>query len=252
MKSAMSQHDLTTADVRPQYLSSQVADRLQELIVNQQFRVGERLPAERTLAARLGVSRAVIREALKLLQERGLVSVQSGSGVFVTAMDSSVLARSVGLFVRRGRVSIAEIYEIRWLLEVENVRFATLRATDADVTALESCLERSAALVREPSTFTTLDIEFHMLLARASQNAVMPLLLETITGALEEQCQITETLPGAQANALIHHRRIFAAVKARNVEAAHLAMSDHLRNSWEWLLRGLGNPPDDIGQITFP
>jgi DNA-binding FadR family transcriptional regulator len=194
----------------------------------------------------------VIREALKLLQERGLVQVQSGSGVFVTALDSSALARSVGLFVRRSKVSIAEVYEIRWLLEVENVRFTALRASDADMAALKDCLERSIAHVNEPRPFTQLDIEFHMLLARASQNAVLPLLLETITGALREQCHITETLPGAQANALMHHRRIFEAVAARNVEAAQSAMSDHLRNSWEWLLRGLENPPAEIGKITFP
>lgn len=247
----MPQQEIEDFDFRPQYLPARVADKLQEMIVNHQFQVGERLPSERDLAVKLNVSRNVIREALKLLQERGLVSVQSGSGVYVTAFDVSAVSRSVGLYVKRLKVSIAQVYETRWLIEVQNARLAALRATPEDLKALADCLQRSKDHVKDPQIFTPLDIEFHILLAKASQNPVLPMLLETITDALQEQCQLTEGLPGAQANALMHHERIFKAVTACDADAASEAMSAHLKSGWEWLLRALENPPIEIGRIEF-
>lgn len=242
---------LTGLQIKARYLPALIADQLQELIVSGQFTEGERLPSERELAARVGVSRNVIREATKLLQERGLVSILPGSGVYVTEMEPSIISRSVGLYAQRQHVSIAQLYEIRWVLEVQNARLAALKASDAMIEQLEQCLNNSSAHLREPSLFTLLDVDFHLQVATASGNPILPLLLETITDALRAQCRITEQMPGAQENAYGFHRKIFEAVRAKDVDAAGQAMAAHLRSSWEWLLRAIDNPREEIGEMSF-
>ncbi|GAB4575382.1 MAG: FCD domain-containing protein [Anaerolineae bacterium] len=232
-------------------LPSIVAQQLEDLIVNQVFEVGERLPAERDLALQLGVSRNALREAVKVLEERGLLEVRTGSGIYVTEIDATPLTRSVTLYVKSQQVSIHHVYQTRWILETQNARLAALHATEDDLAALRACIARSEAHVHEPSLFTPLDVEYHMQLARASHNPVLPLLLETITDALRDQCRLTEQLPGAQENALSYHRRILQAIEAHDDEAAYRAMDDHIRNGWEWLRRALSNPREEIGPSDF-
>ena len=228
-------------------LTTSVAQEVEAMVVNQQYRVGDRLPAERELAQQLGVSRNVLREATKLLEERGLLEVRMGSGVYVTEVGASPLTRSVMLYVKSQQVSIYHVYETRWILETQNARLAAHQARAEDITALRTCIQKSREHVGQPHLFTPLDIEFHRLLARASQNPVLPLLLETITDALREQCHMTERLPGAQENALSHHMSILAAVEAGDEEAACQAMDSHIASGWEWLMRSISNPIAEIG-----
>jgi len=236
--------------IKKQHLSEQVADQLQEMILQRHYQVDERLPSERDLATSIGVSRNVVREAIKLLQERGLVTVQSGSGVYICAPEAEMVSRSVGLYVRRQEISIAHIFEVRWILEVENARLAAHKITLEDVQLLEDSLQRSESSLADPILFTQIDVEYHRLLAVVTGNPVLPLLLDTITDALGAQIQMTSGLPGAQENALRHHRMIFEAVKAKNPIQAQTAMINHLKDSWEWLLKL--NPDYEIGDFTLP
>lgn len=236
--------------IKKQHLSEQVADQIQEMILQRQYQVDDRLPSERDLATSLGVSRNVVREAIKLLQERGLVSVQSGSGVYICAQEAEMVSRSVGLYVRRQAISIAHVFEVRWILEVENARLAAHKITPENIAILAECLDRSEQYLNDPKTFSSLDVEYHRLLAEATGNPVLPLLLDTITDALGAQIQMTSGLPGAQANALRHHRMIFEAVKSQNATDAQNAMINHLKDSWDWLLKL--NPDYEIGDFTLP
>jgi DNA-binding FadR family transcriptional regulator len=236
--------------IKKQHLSEQVADQIQEMILQRQYQIDERLPSERDLATSLGVSRNVVREAIKLLQERGLVTVQSGSGVYICAHEAEMVSRSVGLYVRRQDISIAHMFEVRWILEVENARLAAHKVKSADIELLEDCLDRSEKSLSDPATFTQIDVEYHRLLAVVTGNPVLPLLLDTITDSLGAQIQMTSGLPGAQENALRHHRAIFEAVKRNQPTEAQNAMINHLKDSWDWLLKL--NPDYEIGDFTFP
>lgn len=238
--------------VKKQHLSEIVADRLQEMIVSGQYQVGERLPAERELAASLGVSRNILREAIKFIQERGLVNVQSGSGVYVTASEADVLSRSMTLYTRREQISIAQLFEVRWILEVENARLAARKADANRIAELWACLQRMQSTLDSPSEFTQIDVEYHRLLAVATLNPVLPMLLDTITDSISQQLSMTASLPGAQINALKHHQAIYDAVASHDTEAAYKAMSTHLKDSWRWLLRVIDNSEEEIGEITFP
>ena len=242
---------LNNVEVKARTLSSTVADKIQDLIVSRQFGVGDRLPSERDLATMLAVSRNVVREATKILAERGLVTIQSGSGVYVTAMEPSVISRHVGIYVQRQQVSIGQLYETRWILEVKNARLAALKASPDVLSVLEQCIDEGTEHLSEPALFSSLDVRFHKQLAIATGNPILPLLLETITDALRAQCHLTELLPGAQENAQKHHVSIFNAVQTNNPEAAEQAMASHLRSGWEWLRRALSNPDEEVGDVSF-
>lgn len=223
--------------VKKQHLSELIADKLQTMILQREYELNERLPSERDLAKQLNVSRNVVREAIKLLQERGMVKVQSGSGVYISAQEAETISRSVGLYVQRQNVSVAQVFEVRWILETENARLAAQRATPHDLHLLEACLSRSKDAIEDPSSFTSLDIEFHRLLAVSTGNPVLPLLLDTIVDTLSDHIKRTSNLPGAQENALRHHAAIFDAVRRHNPEEAKAAMVAHLESSKVWLSR---------------
>ncbi|MFQ3647313.1 MAG: FadR/GntR family transcriptional regulator [Anaerolineae bacterium] len=221
--------------VKKQHLSELVADKLQTMIIQREYELNDRLPSERDLAKQLNVSRNVVREAIKLLQERGMVKVQSGSGVYISAQESETISRSVGLYVQRQNVSVTHVFEVRWILETENARLAAQRAIAQDIQLLDDCLRRSKDAMEDPVLFTSLDIEFHRLLALSTGNPVLPLLLDTIVDTLSDHINRTSNLPGAQENAFRHHTAIFDAVRRHNPEEARAAMVAHLESSRVWL-----------------
>ena len=103
---------LDAMQVRRGRLSEQVAEQIQHIIVQGRLKEGDRLPPERDMAEKLGVSRAVIREATKVLQERGLVKVLTGNGTYVTRVEPEVVSQSIGLFVRGNKHSFRDLLEI--------------------------------------------------------------------------------------------------------------------------------------------
>jgi len=248
---AKMQKDLTYSKPKKEHLSARVAKQIQDKILEGYFAVDTRLPAERNLAELLGVSRNIVREATKVLQERGLVQVQSGSGVYVCAKEPQVIARSMDLFVRRQQITIAQLYEARWIIEIQTARLAAERATSADLKLLADCIKQSQVLPDGSPALSGLDVKFHYILAQTTHNPTLPLLLEPLTESLERQCDMTAHLPGAKQNALYHHERIYQAVAERDAQGAYVAMSDHLQSSWAWLLRVMDKSPEEIGSISF-
>ena len=121
-------------------LSSQIANQLEELILSQELKAGERLPGEIELAEQFGTSRNILREALTSLKERGLVTVRNGSGVYVAQPDARILGNVVNRLVAVGSASIQEVYELRVALEVQSSGLAAVNATDEDLQSLDELI----------------------------------------------------------------------------------------------------------------
>ncbi|HZQ10316.1 MAG TPA: GntR family transcriptional regulator, partial [Anaerolineae bacterium] len=124
-----------TALPTEQKRSDRVAEQLEALILDNQLRTGDRLPPENELARQYGVSRTVIREAIRSLAAKGLLQVNQGSGTVVHGMTNELASRSIGNVLEQNtrRVDIAKLLEVRRLLEVEIVGIAAARRTDADI-----------------------------------------------------------------------------------------------------------------------
>jgi len=222
--------------IRRHRLHEQVAEQIQRLIIEEALRPGDKLPSERDLAERLGVSRTVIREAIRVLNVRGLVKVKPGSGTYIQELSPNDVAAPIELFLKLRQLSdrYKDLHEIRRTLEIEMAGLAAERATEEDIAAMEAAIEEMAAHIEDVDQFTRYDLAFHSALASATHNQLFNVLLTPITDLLLEfRLAAYQYDPlGAIEGGLTHHRQILNRIKERDVEGARQAMRDHLRQAW--------------------
>jgi len=218
--------------LKREQLYQQVAHELQRLIVERSLRPGDKLPSERELAITLGVSRSVVREALRALAMRGLVKVKPGCGTYVCrlSLQDATIPLQLLLKTQDNPRLLEHLFEVRYLLEVEIAGVAAERATTDDIVALEQNLAEMMA-TQDPKRFSDLDLKFHLTLAQATHNELFPVLLAPVTGLLAEAIHLSAHGPGALELGPGHHRRIIAAVKARDPRRAREAMRAHIREA---------------------
>lgn len=225
-----------------------VIEQLQDLVVSGELRPGDQLPPERQLGERLAVSRTVVREAVRVLAERGLVDVVHGRGTFVRAPNPADMAERLRLLLRLEESAYWKTTETRHVLEPAIARIAAMRRTDADVAHLRTALERMDSALDDPTVFVAADHEFHMVLAVATQNEVFALLARTVQELVTPlRRELFGCIPISE-DAQEYHRRIFRAVVQKKPRAAESAMQGHLDEMEAYLRERLG--PDGRDQAS--
>lgn len=217
-------------------LPGQVAHRIEELILNESFKVGDKLPSERDLAEEMGVSRGVIRESIGVLSDRGFVEIKPGSGTFIKMPTHNEVTQPLGRFIKMHSSSTFDnILEVREALESSIVQWATERANETDIYELEKCIHEMEQHASNPEIFTESDLEFHQVLARATKNEIYMILLKPISALLLEfrQHEYFKNRKEAIEGGLIHHKKILECVKNKDGKAAKLAMINHLNQARE-------------------
>jgi GntR family transcriptional repressor for pyruvate dehydrogenase complex len=213
-------------------LRDRAADQLLEMVVSGGLEPGERLPPERELCERLGVSRTVVREALNLLEARGLISIEHGRGAVVSGGNTDAVRDALGLILRVRPKVLWELLEMRAILEVGISGLAAERATEEDTDAMRVQLERMAAAIDVPEGYVDADVEFHALLARAARNGVLLTMLEPIVDLLRASRRVSASRrPGSALRALGEHEEILRRVEAGDAEGARREMRAHLANT---------------------
>jgi GntR family transcriptional regulator, transcriptional repressor for pyruvate dehydrogenase complex len=213
-------------------LRDRAADQLLEMVVSGGLEPGERLPPERELCARLGVSRTVVREALNLLEARGLISIEHGRGAVVSGGNTDAVRDALGLILRVRPKVLWELLEMRAILEVGISGLAAERATEEDTDAMRAELEKMAALIDAPEGYVDADVEFHALLARGARNGVLLTMLEPIVDLLRASRRVSASRrPGSALRALGEHEEILRRVEAGDAEGARREMRAHLANT---------------------
>ena len=230
---------------RDETLSSRVAGQLEKLIFEDRLRPGDRLPPERVLAERFGVSRTVVREAVRALVARRLLEVHSGSGTIVSSLEPGVAAEFMssllGLSLRSGKLNYSKVIEVRRILEVEIAGFAAQRRTEKDIQNMEEILRKAESNLGDPAIFVETDISFHETLAQATQNLLFLVLLSSITDVLIEGRQLAVEVPGFAERALSHHQRILSCVRDGDSEKGREAMYHHMNEARETMQKALRN-----------
>lgn len=218
--------------IKRRRLSDQVSAEIQDRIASGDLKSGDKLPPERELAETFGVSRGAVREALRSLERSGLVALQAGAqgGAFIGAGNPDLLGDSFRNLYRLGSVSLDALTEARLWLASTVVRVACERATAADLAALTANVDEAERLLQAGRFDDKIDvhIEFHNILARATGNAVMAMLM----GALMEVMRDFAHAAGGERNDLTirARRRLLAALRRRDAEAAVAAMAEHLES----------------------
>ena len=200
---------------------------------------GDKLPAERDLALQLGSSRAAVREALRTLEITGVVELRKGvkGGAFIREGDPTVVTRSFGDMVHLGRISLADLTEARLIIQDAVVRLACERATEADFEALEQSLDRAEALTRAKRIEQRRDqlVRFYRLLARATHNDVMVILVEALTDIV--LTILARDGVGPKEDTVPVQREIVRRLRARDADGAASLMTRHLQTLHGHLFR---------------
>jgi len=220
-------------DLQRDQLYTQVAHRLQQLIVAESLVPGDKLPGERELAARLGVSRTVVREAIRVLADRGLLKVKQGCGTYVCDLSAKDAAAPLGLLLKMRKCpdTAEHLTEVRRTIEVDIAGYAAERATQEDIAALEEHLALMQTQTDDPDAYAEHDLAFHMALAKATRNPYYDLLIQALAALLSETIQLTMIAPEATTAGTRHHNRLLAAIKTHSADEARQAMRDHLTTS---------------------
>jgi GntR family transcriptional repressor for pyruvate dehydrogenase complex len=213
-------------------LRDRAADQILDMLISGGLNPGERLPPERELCARLNVSRTVVREALNLLEARGLISIEHGRGAVVSGGNTDAVRDTLGLILRVRPKVLWELLEMRKILEVEIAGLAAERATEEHVQAMLTQLERMLASIDTPEGYVDADVEFHAVLARAARNEVVLTMLEPIVDLLRVSRRVSASRrPGSALRALGEHEEILRCVEVGDTEGARREMRAHLANT---------------------
>ncbi len=210
-------------------LYEQIVQQIEESIRKGELREGSQLPAERDLAEQFGVSRTAVREAIKALQEKGLVDAFPGRGTFVTSGHSNSMRRSLDRIVKSGETDgWAYLVEVREILEPEIAALAAARADYQDLAAMREALDVMDNAKRDSEAYIEADLDFHLALAEAAANPIVLSLIDSIVAMLREQRSQIFRVAGSPERGQQYHRSILEAIERRDPQAARAAMQAHL------------------------
>jgi DNA-binding FadR family transcriptional regulator len=215
-------------------ISEVIVEQIRLLMRQGQLKPGDRLPAERDLCERFGVSRVTVREALRMLESSGLVEIRVGArgGAFVTAPTSDRVGEGLADLLSLSVISAADVTEVRQILEVGIVPLVCERATEEDLNALDGICARSEAAFSAGDYTMGMSAEFHVRVAQATHNPAVVMLVDSFRGpmlmSLETARQAAPEMGGLGTE---EHKRFVSAVRKRDPEAASRIMRKHLERT---------------------
>jgi DNA-binding FadR family transcriptional regulator len=217
--------------VNDRRISELIVDQVRLLIRQQQLNPGDRLPAERELCERFGVSRVTVREALRVLEANGLVEIRVGArgGAFVTTPSRERVGEGIADLLTLSAVTAAEVTEARLILELGMIPLVCERAADDDIAALLELCDRQEEALASGDYQMNLSAEFHSRLAECAHNAAVHMVIQSFRGPLLMSLErAQQTAPEMGRLGVKEHRKLVHAIQRRDVDQATEIMRRHL------------------------
>jgi GntR family transcriptional regulator, transcriptional repressor for pyruvate dehydrogenase complex len=215
------------------YLYEGVANEIENMIIRKTLKVGEKLLPETTLAKEFGISRNILREAFKILRERGLIEVKSGDGVYVAAPEINIFKDIFKRFISFENISIKNLYDFRMAIESKAAELASENSDVEEIKKMEEIISDMEKNYVDLDKWAKDELEFHLIIAKASGNPLFYSFLSPISNILldffykgrelKENNSVTEGIEG--------HKKIVEAIKKRNKNKARETMLKHLERS---------------------
>jgi GntR family transcriptional repressor for pyruvate dehydrogenase complex len=221
--------------VRRNKVYEEVAKQIERLIINK-LHPGDKLPSERELAETLKVSRSSIRDAIRSLELMGLVEPRQGMGTIVREASSESVVNPFASALKRRRELVGELLDFRKMLEPPLAARAATHASAEDISEMEEILQRQEERQSQGEAAVAEDAEFHYSVALASDNSVVLKVLDILMDLLRDTRERSLQLQGRPEKSLAGHRRILAAIKKHDAEAAKSAMRRHIEDVEEIVL----------------
>jgi GntR family transcriptional repressor for pyruvate dehydrogenase complex len=212
---------------KPSLIYEAVIEYLKEQLATGSLKPGDRLPTVAALAKQLGVNPASVREAYRVLETLGTLTLGRGKGTFVS--DDANASSDVLVHLRFAeRESIAHLQEARRLIEPTVAALAAQRATPAEINAIMAAAEELQGVPRHGDGYVEPDVRFHELIFLAAHNPVLAQFLLVIRERLLDSRRLTQHIPNAIEKAAHYHKLIAIAIKERNSDVARALMSQHV------------------------
>ncbi len=228
--------------IRQSRASGEIVSQIERAIFAAELTVGDRLQSERELAEQFGVSRITVRDALRVLEARGLIRVKVGAmgGAFVADANTDRVAESISTMIRLKRMTLSELAEARKVVEAATAELAAQRADAASVSRLQQNVDRARPLLREPITHADASMDFHVELARVAGNEVLEATVEAYRQLLVPAIRDLRDDKSGRATQRAHEELI-EAVRRHDSEGARDIMLTHLADFEKRLRRSLAD-----------
>lgn len=229
---------------RPRSLTADLVQALGDRVRDGRWQAGSKLPTEGAIMEEFGVSRTVVREAISRLQAAKVLETRHGIGTFVLGHGDGATFR-IDAAVR----DVIGVLELRIGMETEGAALAAMRRTSDNLQAMRAALEAIGAAIRDGRDGAGADFQFHLEVARATQNPHFAGLMTTLGGSMIPRARLDGALPPtAQREAYLRrvnaeHENILDAIARQDAEGARAAMRTHLANSKERRLRAAASAP---------
>jgi GntR family transcriptional repressor for pyruvate dehydrogenase complex len=222
--------------VRRNKVYEEVARQIERLILKK-LQPGDKLPSERELAETLGVSRSSIRDAIRSLELMGMVEPRQGAGTIVREISSDSLVNPLANAIKRKDELISELLDFRLMLEPPLAARAAARVSADEIAEMEEILQRQSDKQSRGEAAVAEDSEFHYAIALASGNSVVLKVIDILMDLLRDTRERSLQVEGRLQRSLAGHRRILAALKRHDAEAAKAAMRRHIEDVEEIVLK---------------
>lgn len=210
-------------------LIEQASETLTKFIMDKKVLTGEFMPPEHELCKMLGVSRSTLREAVSILESKGLVKRLHGHGVQIVNESQRATTNMLQLLVKRNDATLNELIEVRTIFEIKSAELAAERATAEDLNLIKKYLEIMQTKGVSLNDYAKADIDFHVAVAKAAHNSVLILIIESIRPLLHDVIISTLQTNSRPEQSLHYHEKIYLAIENRDKQSASLAMTEHLK-----------------------
>lgn len=217
--------------VQKNSISDEIVQQVMRQIANGNLLPGQRLPSERDLCKQFNAGRSSLREALRCLCIMGVLTARVGEGTSVAKDGNKFLETVMQWRVITEKYEIQNLMELRLALEGLAAASSAERATEQELIQIEELVERMQESIGDAKRFGALDLEFHLALAKASQNQALADMVSMIRGQLARVLNTVLMLPDARPLSAHEHAQIAKAIRRRSPEAARKAMHVHLRSA---------------------
>lgn len=216
----------------------QVIDQIQEKVMDGSLKKGDKLPSERDLAEELGVSRASIREAIRVLETMGVIDSRQGEGNFICSNIEKSLIQPLAMIFKLNGGNYNDIYELRRTLEIECVRLAAKRADAIDLRQLQDIIKKMEEETfgkKRYNVLVELDKDFHNLICNMTKNYLIQTVFETISDLFEKFIEdarkkiISYDIENANYCLYIQHKEICESIIRGDEKKAVISMEEHMK-----------------------
>jgi DNA-binding FadR family transcriptional regulator len=207
-----------------------VASTIEKRIMDGIFKAGQQMPSELELARQLGVNRSTVREAIRVLEQNGLVFRKSARRLVISVPDQNDVAARVSQAMILHEITFQELWETMLPLEVQAAELAAARATEEDIALLEENLAATATCLEHERQLVALDIEFHVLVAKAARNRALLLAREPIGRLFYPAFYLVMSRLNAKDRLLSAHTEVVDGIRNRDPRHAALWMEKHVKD----------------------